>query len=193
MLRVLAVVAMVALALPTLAFAQGHDEDPHHQGGRKPPPGRSGGGPSPGARPAFVPHGPPPGVVVGPHPGPQRGFVVGPHPGLPPGAMIGPHPGPVGPIHAGPGPAQFSYHGHMFNPVHVAPYAYPPGWGYRRWAVGAVLPPFFLAPDYYYADWAALGFAPPPPGTQWVRYGPDLLLVDVSTGDVLEVVPDVFY
>jgi Ni/Co efflux regulator RcnB len=94
--------------------------------------------------------------------------------------MGGPHP-------------QFGYHGHNFNPVHVAPYRYPPGWAYRRWAVGAVLPPLFLTPDYYYTDWATLGLDPPPPGTQWVRYGPDLLLVDVSTGNVLEVVPDVFY
>jgi len=57
--RLLAVVAIVALALPPLAFAQGHEEDPHHQGGRKLPPARPGGGPPPGAGPAFVPHGPP--------------------------------------------------------------------------------------------------------------------------------------
>jgi Ni/Co efflux regulator RcnB len=88
---------------------------------------------------------------------------------------------------------QFSYHGRGFNPVHVSPFAYPPGWAYRRWAVGAVLPPVFLARDYYYPDYAALGLDAPPPGTQWVRYGPDLLLVDVSTGQVLETVYGVFY
>jgi Nickel/cobalt transporter regulator len=119
------------------------------------------------------PHGPPPGAPHGPPPG---------------GAMAGPHPGPGGP----PG-HQLSYHGHTFNPVHAAPFVYPSGWSYRRWGVGMALPPIFLARAYWYADWAALGLAPPQPGFQWVRYGPDLLLVDVNTGQVVETVYDVFY
>jgi Ni/Co efflux regulator RcnB len=81
----------------------------------------------------------------------------------------------------------------MFSPIHLAPFVYPHGWGYRRWVVGAVLPPIFLVSDYYYADWAALGFPPPQPGYQWVRYGPDLLLVNVSTGQVVDVAYGVFY
>jgi hypothetical protein len=32
-----------------------------------------------------------------------------------------------------------------------------------------------------------------PPDYQWVRYGPDLLLVDLTTGEVIDVVYDVFY
>ena len=100
--------------------------------------------------------------------------------------MVGPHPG-------GPPGRQFSYHGHMFNPVHAAPFVYPRGWAYRRWAVGAVLPPLFLVPAYYYAGWAALGLAAPQPGFQWVRYGPDLLLVNVTTGQVAETVYGAFY
>jgi Ni/Co efflux regulator RcnB len=91
------------------------------------------------------------------------------------------------------GHAQFGYHGHFFNPVHISPFMYPPGYGYRSWGVGAVLPPIFLAPQYYYSDWATLGLDPPPPGAQWVRYGPDLLLVDVATGNVIETVPGAFY
>jgi len=59
--------------------------------------------------------------------------------------------------------------------------------------VGAILPPLFLAPAYYYADWATLGLDPPPPGFQWVRYGPDLLLVNVTTGAVADTVYGVFY
>ncbi len=106
--------------------------------------------------------------------GPNPAFVHGPH-GLPPGAP------------------QFTFHGHDFNRVHVHPFVYPNGWAYREWAVGAILPPLFLVPDYYYPDWAALGLEPPPPGAQWVRYGPDLLLVDVNTGQVLDVAYGVFY
>ena len=90
-------------------------------------------------------------------------------------------------------PREFSYHGHDFERVHVHPFIYPPGFAYRRWEVGAALPPAFLVRDYWYADWAALGLDPPPPGYQWVRYGPDLLLVNVVTGQVAEVTYDVFY
>jgi hypothetical protein len=176
MLRVLAIAAMLALALPTLAFAEEHKDEhkgaPPHPGGPPHPPGPPHVGP-PG--PPGPPHGPPPGPgAMVPHP-------VGP----PPGAMV--HPG-------GPPPgAQFGYRGHMMERVHRDPFVYPPGFAYRRWAVGAALPPLFLARDYWYADWAALGLAPPPPGYQWVRYGPDLLLVDVVTGQVVDVAYDVFY
>jgi hypothetical protein len=117
-------------------------------------------------RPAIVPHGPPP--------GPR--FV----------------PGPRGP---GPGPhAQFMFRGRPFHPIPFArPWVYPPGWGYRRWVVGGILPPLFLVPAYYYADYAALGLPPPEPGFQWVQYGPDLLLVNVATGQVVDVAYGVFY
>jgi Ni/Co efflux regulator RcnB len=116
-----------------------------------------------------------------PHPPPKQ--FVQPH-----GPMGGPHP--VG----GPGPGpRFTYHGHPFNRVHLAPCMYPSGWAYRRWAVGVALPALFLAPAYFYADWAGLGLDPPPPGFQWVRYGPDLLLVDVNTGQVADAVYGVFY
>ena len=77
--------------------------------------------------------------------------------------------------------------------IHIAPFVYPAGWAYRRWAVGAVLPPLFLVRDYWHADWATLGLAPPEPGFQWVRYGPDLLLINVTTGLVVDVAYDVFY
>jgi Ni/Co efflux regulator RcnB len=85
------------------------------------------------------------------------------------------------------------YHGRPFNPIHVAPFVYPRGWAYRRWVIGAVLPPVFLASAYYYYDWADLGLPPPQPGFQWVRYGPDLLLVDITTGQVVDAVYGAFY
>jgi len=144
MLRIVAVTAMFALALPVLAEAQA-----------PPPPGK----PHP---PVVRPHGPPPPGLVRPRPG-----------------------GPVGP--------HFTYRGRTINRIHLAPFVYPPGWAYRRWAIGAVLPPLFLTQAYFYADWAALGFPPPQPGFQWVRYGPDLLLVNVATGQVVDVAYGVFY
>jgi Ni/Co efflux regulator RcnB len=100
-------------------------------------------------------------------------------------------------VHRGPvivrhGPLVF--HGHPIHRIHFAhPWVYPPGWAYRRWVVGGVLPALFLAPAYYYSGWAALGLPPPGPGLQWVQYGPDLLLVNVSTGQIVDVVYGVFY
>jgi hypothetical protein len=176
MLRVLALAATLALALPTLALAQEHHDE--HKGA--PPHGAPPHGPPP-ARAAVVPHGPPGGAMAHPH-GPPSGVVM--HPGGPAGAFA--HPG-------GPAGAQFMFRGHPYNRVHLAPFTYPPGYGYRRWAVGAALPPVFWGRDYWYADWASLGLPPPPPGAQWVRYGPDMLLVDVQTGQVLDVANDVFY
>jgi Ni/Co efflux regulator RcnB len=90
-------------------------------------------------------------------------------------------------------PAQFFYRGRAFERVRSGPYVYPPGWGYRRWEIGAFLPPIFLVRDYWYPDWDLLGLPPPPPDFQWVRYGPDLLLVNLTNGEVVEVVYDVFY
>jgi len=154
MLRVFAIAAMFALAVPTLATAQA-----------PPPPGKR--------------VGPPPGRPPGPPP--ARAFVGPAHP------VVVPH-GPPGP--AG---AQFSYRGRMINRLHITPFVYPAGYAYRRWVIGAILPPLFLVPDYYYADWATLGLAEPPPGFQWLRYGPDLLLVNTATGQVVDTVYGVFY
>jgi hypothetical protein len=156
MLRTAAMAAIIALALPTLAEAQGNNPPPPHG---KPPAGKP-GGPPPGP-----PHGPP--GVAGPRPGGMR-------PGGPPAVAL-------------------IYHGHPITRIHIAPFVYPAGWAYRRWAIGAVLPPLFLAPAYFYTGWAALGLAPPSSGFQWVRYGPDLLLVNVTTGEVTDVVYGVFY
>src|SRR5262245_55526845 len=114
MLSKIVITTMIVLAVPTVGMAQREEH---------PPRGR-----------------PVPGEFRGPHPGgpPGPGEFRGPHPGGPPGPaeFRGPHPG-------GP-PERFVYHGRPFNPVHVAPFVYPRGWGYRRWAIGAVLPPLFL-------------------------------------------------
>jgi Nickel/cobalt transporter regulator len=137
--------------------------------GHPPPHGRAAGPPAGANHPAarVAPVGPHVGGPAGPH-GPRLGGPAGPH---------------GGPI---------VFRGRQINRVHLAPFAYPAGWGYRRWAVGAILPPLFLAPAYYYSDWATLGLDPPQPGFQWVRYGPDLLLVNVTTGAVVDTVPGVF-
>lgn len=176
MLRVITIVALVALALPSMALAQ------------QPPPGAHGKG-KPVPRHVVKP------AVRGP---------VHPH------AVVHPH-GPVvhgpvvrGPVVHGHGPAvvvrgpraPWVFHGHPYawHAVHYPhPWAYPSGYGYRRWAVGAILPPLFWSkPTYYYTGWGEMGLPPPEPGFQYIEYGPDLLLVNVATGRVVQVFPDAF-
>jgi len=139
---------------------------PNEHERRPPPPAR------PAPRPAFVPRGP----AVVPHPGP--------------GPMV------HGPVVHGPVRGPYVFHGQSFawHPVRFPrPWVYPPGYGYRLWGVGAILPPLFWStPTYYYAGWADMGLPPPEPGFQYVEYGPDLLLVNVVTGEVVEVFPGAF-
>jgi len=122
----------------------------------------------------------PPGKPGGAKPAPH-GPMGAPHPGGPHGPPPGPHGGPL------------TFRGHEIHRAHLAPFVYPSGYRYQRWAGGMVLPPLFLVPAYFYADWAALGLVAPEAGFQWVRYGPDVLLVNVTTGEVVDAVYGVFY
>ena len=72
-------------------------------------------------------------------------------------------------------------------------YRWPRGMTYRRFVFGDFLPTLFIGPDYYIYDYAEYGLPYPPPGTVWVRYGPDALLVDRYSGEVIEVAYNIFY
>ena len=76
--------------------------------------------------------------------------------------------------------------------VHAGAYHGPHGYAYRRWTVGHALPRAYLAPTYYYRDYAALGLYAPQAHFQWIRYGPDLVLVDVRTGNIADIRYGVF-
>ena len=88
---------------------------------------------------------------------------------------------------------QWYWHGRWVGRVHGPAYRYPAGYAYRRWTAGLVLPAVFLTAAYFYGDYAAIGLPPPPPDAEWVRYGPDLLLVDLGSGEVIDVAYGVFY
>ncbi len=92
-----------------------------------------------------------------------------------------------------PRPTQWWWRDKWINRVRVGAFAYPHGWSYRYWYVGDVLPTLFLSTTYFYDDIGPLGLEVPPPGYRWVRYGPDLLLVNLRTGAVEEVAYGVFY
>ena len=80
-----------------------------------------------------------------------------------------------------------------YHRIRARTFVYPRGYHYRRWSIGAILPRLFLSSSYYWTDWSALGLLPPPPGYVWVRYGPDILLVNRFTGRVADVIYGAFY
>jgi Ni/Co efflux regulator RcnB len=86
----------------------------------------------------------------------------------------------------------FSYRGREYAAVRGPEFRYPRGWAYRRWYRGDVLPSLFIAAPFFF-DYGYLGLPPPPPGTRWVRYGPDALLVNVYSGRVVDSIYDAFY
>jgi len=76
---------------------------------------------------------------------------------------------------------------------HAPSYRRPQGWYYHRWNYGEVLPRPFWISAYWLTNYWLYSLTPPPYGYIWVRYGDDALLVDQYTGEIVQVVYDVFY
>jgi len=183
MFRAFVVAASLSLLLPALSFAQQEQQ-------RRPAPAapsRPAGKPSaPSNRPANPGRPNPPNQASRPQPSK-------PQPGRPPQAgRPGNRPPPVAVQPLPPRGNQFSHRGQYYSRIRGPAFSYPPGWQYRRWSIGARLAPVLLAPGFFYQDWAALGLQQPPPGYSWVRFGPDLLLVNLTTDEVEDVVYGVF-
>ena len=66
-----------------------------------------------------------------------------------------------------------------------APYR---GWRYRSVRAGHMLRPAFYAPRYVISNPGYYQVRPAARNRQWIRYGNDLLLVNVRNGRVLQVV-----
>lgn len=73
------------------------------------------------------------------------------------------------------------------RPVYAPAYRYPRGYSYRQWRPGLILPSLFLGSSNYFNGFDDLGLSAPPYGYRWVRYGPDLVLVDVRSGRIRDV------
>ncbi|HTH97294.1 MAG TPA: RcnB family protein [Stellaceae bacterium] len=87
---------------------------------------------------------------------------------------------------------QFWHRGRYYNRVRGPAFTWPRGWSYRRWSIGALFPGIFLTPTYFYGNYAPLGLQAPLPGYAWVRYGSDLVLVNLSSRVIEDVVYGVF-
>ncbi|HEV2561638.1 MAG TPA: RcnB family protein [Rhizomicrobium sp.] len=75
---------------------------------------------------------------------------------------------------------------------HWGGYVRPRGWYVHRWTYGERLPRAFWVRDYWINDWWSFDLRTPPYGYEWVRYGDDALLVNIYTGEVLQVEYDLF-
>lgn len=75
----------------------------------------------------------------------------------------------------------------------AAPYVRPQGWYFNRWIYGDILPALFWSRSYWLTDFWLFGLPVPPRGYVWVRYGDDALLVQISSGVILQVIYQVFY
>jgi Ni/Co efflux regulator RcnB len=73
-----------------------------------------------------------------------------------------------------------------------ARYYYPRGYSHRSWQVGYYLPRPFLSSGYY-VDYRPYGIAPPPYGYRWVRVDGDLLLVEIASALIADILFGFYY
>lgn len=90
-------------------------------------------------------------------------------------------------------PVNYVYHGRTFERREAPAYRWPSGYRHEQLVIGAVLPRAFRHAAYIIAHYAVYGLDAPPPGYEWVRYGPDVVEVNEASGQIVEEVPGVFY
>ena len=66
-------------------------------------------------------------------------------------------------------------------------------WNYNRFSIGIFLEPLFYGRNYWIGDPWQYRLPPAYPGTQWVRYYNDVLLVDIYSGEVIDAIYDFFW
>jgi Ni/Co efflux regulator RcnB len=75
---------------------------------------------------------------------------------------------------------------------HIGIYYDPFGYSYRPFNIGYRLQPYYYGQQYW-IDPAMYSLPYPPPGTEWVRYWNDALLVDIYSGEVVDVIHGFFW
>jgi len=74
----------------------------------------------------------------------------------------------------------------------IGPYQRPRGWVAHHWGYGQILPRAYWGPQFVLSDYWLFALEVPPVGYEWVRDDDDALLVNVSTGEILQVEYGVF-
>lgn len=81
-------------------------------------------------------------------------------------------------------------HGSLFR---IGRYYDPYGWGYRRWSIGFSLWPSYYGSNYWLNDPWMYRLPPVYGPYRWVRYYDDALLVNIYTGEVVDVIHNFFW
>jgi hypothetical protein len=76
---------------------------------------------------------------------------------------------------------------------HLGFYYDPFGWGYRPYSIGWRLWPSYFSSRFWINDPWQYRLPYAPPGTRWIRYYNDAILVDTWTGEVVDVIYDFFW
>jgi len=69
----------------------------------------------------------------------------------------------------------------------------PFGWNYRRWSIGSFLYPSYYGSRYWLNDPWQYRLPPAYGPYRWVRYWDDALLVNIYTGEVVDVINNFFW
>ena len=81
-------------------------------------------------------------------------------------------------------------HNWLFN---LGLYYDPFGWGYQPYQIGWRMWPSYYGSNYWMNDPWQYRLPYAPPGTRWVRYYDDAVLVDMWSGQVVDVIYDFFW
>jgi hypothetical protein len=76
---------------------------------------------------------------------------------------------------------------------HLGFYYDPFGWNYRPYSIGWRLWPSYYSSRFWINDPWQYRLPYAPPGTRWIRYYNDAILVDSFTGEVVDVIYDFFW
>lgn len=85
------------------------------------------------------------------------------------------------------------YRQHHRSAYHLGYYNDPFGWAYQMFGIGWRLWPNYYSSAYWINDPGMYRLPPAPPGTRWIRYYNDALLVDTWTGEVIDVIHNIFW
>jgi len=86
-----------------------------------------------------------------------------------------------------------NWRNHHRSTFHLGFYYDPFGWGYQPFGIGWRLWPNYYSSNYWINDPYQYRLPFAPPGTQWIRYYNDALLVDTYTGEVVDVIRNFFW
>jgi Ni/Co efflux regulator RcnB len=78
----------------------------------------------------------------------------------------------------------YAFHGRSFARFQVPRYGWPRGMHYTRHAIGERLPKSLLIARYIISNWIDYQLTQPPDGSEWIRYGSDILLVNSDSGEI---------